>query len=343
MHALRQPLAAALLCVTLAVAVAAPVANATNSPPELQAVLRDLLAWWPGEYDTLPQVELERALGAPPDGEHDRQYRVFAKVDVPHIGPNVIYGEVRSGGNDGPLIKGQQVLYILSIDAAHQVVNVSGRRIKDGDQFERAYLHPETLKNIAVDPAYGGNCDFRFQRYATLLRGWLANRDAGVDSRTCTMLSKTSGQTMTWDADWAIAPEEIWVFDNGYMQDPAHPEKPGRLFAGREDRTYERMYKSRNFLCKVAPLTGPAIKEATVLDRGGELVLSARGSGARKARLLRMPQAVGTPTVLEDTLQLATFAADGTAPLEQTRMPASARTIALDYDGGRIDCRLLTQ
>jgi hypothetical protein len=42
-------------------------------------------------------------------------------------------------------------------------------------------------------------------------------------------------------------------------------------------------------------------------------------------------------------LQLATFAADGTAPLEQTRMPASTRSIALDYDAGRIDCHVLNK
>lgn len=35
-------------------------ASAGNSKPELQAVIGDLLTWWPGEYDSLAQVELER-------------------------------------------------------------------------------------------------------------------------------------------------------------------------------------------------------------------------------------------------------------------------------------------
>ena len=331
---------AALIVLGVCVVLSPGDAHATNSAAELQSVLADLKAWWPGEYDTLPQVELERAYGAPPDGEHDRQYRVFARVDVPHIGKDVIYGEVRTGGRDGPLIKGQQVLYILTIDEAHQVVNVSGRRIKDGDQYERAYLHPEKLKTIALDPAYGGNCDFRFQRYGIQLRGWLANRDAPADSRTCTMTSKTSGQTMTWDADWAIAPEEIWVFDNGYMKDPAEPDKLGRLFAGREDRTYERLYKARNFLCRTASNGEGRGAGVTVHDRGGELPLPPNATGALKARLLRMPQAVGAPAVLEDTLTLATFSAAESKPVAEVRAPVSAETISLKYSGGRIDCRV---
>ncbi|MEZ5514442.1 MAG: hypothetical protein R3F58_11290 [Steroidobacteraceae bacterium] len=321
-----------------------PVATATNSQAELQGVLNDLLAWWPGEYDSLPQVELERAYGEPPDGEHDRQYRVFARVDVPHIGEHVIYGEVHTGGRDGPLIKGQQVLYILTIDAEHQVVSVSGRRIKDGAQYERAYLHPEKLKTIALDPNYGGNCDFRFQRYGMQLRGWLANTGAPAVARTCTMTSKTSGQTMTWDADWAITPEEIWIFDNGYLLDPAQPDKPGRLFAGREDLTYERLYKARTFLCSVGAPGKPRVKDAPVLDRGGELALAAvtnhGGTDGRRARLLRMPMAVGSPAVLADFLTLTIFdEADG-PPVAEARAPVAANAISLEHGNDVIACRL---
>lgn len=322
-----------------------PVTQATNSQAELQGVLNDLLAWWPGEYDSLPQVELERAYGEPPDGEHDRQYRVFARVDVPHIGENVIYGEVHTGGRDGPLIKGQQVLYILSIDEENQVVRISGRRIKDGAQYERAYLYPEKLKSIALDPNYGGNCDFRFHRYGMQLRGWLANTGAPAVARTCTMTSKTSGQTMTWDADWAITPDEIWIFDNGYLLDPAQPEKPGRLFAGREDLTFERLYKARIFLCSVGEPDGdPRVKDAPVLDRGGELALTAKkndgATGGLRARLLRMPLAVGSPAVLEEFLTLAIFDGADSPPLADTRVPVAADAISLEHGNQRIACRL---
>lgn len=328
---------AATTLLALAAALA-PSASATNSKPELQAVMRDLLAWWPGEYDTLPQVELERQLGAPPDGEHDRQYRVFARVSVPQIGENVIYGEVRTGGKNGPLIKGQQVLYVVTLDEQHQAVNVSGRRIKDGASYEQAYLYPEKLKTIAIDPAYGGNCDFRFRRYGGQLRGWLAN--VGQGGTSCTMVSKTSAQTMTWEADWAITPDEIWVFDNGYMKDPAHPEQQGRLFAGREDLVPERLYKARNFRCSVQPAGSQAgvANPLVVHDRGGEIDLSAAGITGGMAQLLRLPQPAPAPAFLADVLTLSVFGADRSTPLARATAEAAAPGIALSWKQGKISC-----
>ncbi len=333
----------------LLVAAGAPVAHATNSGPELQGVLRDLLTWWPGEYDTQPQVQLERSLGAPPDGEHDRQYREFTRVDVPHLGKNVIYGEVRSGGPDGALIKGQQVMYIITIDGARQVVNVTGRRIKGGPEFERVYRDPEKLKKVELDPAYGGNCDFRFRRYGPVLRGVLAN--SGGDNRACTMVSRNSGQTMTWDADWMIGPDELWVFDNGYLVDPAKPTQPGRLFAGREDMTHERLYRIRRFTCRgeaLGSVTGAAATSAAtakvlgdhVSDRGGEFAVSLPTQPQLRARLQRAPVSTGTPAVLEDSLSLEVLAADGTRVLAASREPGTARSIAVELQQTRLRCEL---
>ena len=54
------------ISIFLACLVLAAPAVATNSKPELAKVLEDLLAWLPGEYTSIPQVYLERALGAPP-------------------------------------------------------------------------------------------------------------------------------------------------------------------------------------------------------------------------------------------------------------------------------------
>jgi hypothetical protein len=325
---------AAMLCAAGAASLgmgSAP-AMASDNLPELQAVMRDLLAWWPGEYDSLPQVEMERQYGAPPDGEHDRQYREFARVNVPHIGPNVIYGEVRTGGRDGPLIKGQQVLYIISIDEQHRAVNVRGRRIRDGANHERAHLDPKKLATIAFDENYGGNCDFRFRRYGRELRGTLAN--IGQTGTMCTMVSKGSGQTMTWDADWAITPDQIWIFDNGYLKDPAKPEQLGRLFAGREDLVPERLYKGRPFRCTARRVRGaPVTRE--LLDHGGEMTIAGESP---RVRLLRLPQSVPAPVYFADVLRLSVLGPEGEAALATREVSGDARTIALEWQGSRVAC-----
>ncbi|MBT5239085.1 MAG: hypothetical protein HOL61_00695 [Rhodospirillaceae bacterium] len=211
-------------------------ASATNSKPELAKVLEDLMAWMPGEYTSIPQVYLERALGAPPDGEHEVFYRVFAEIDAPHLAEHVIYTQIRLDGDDGTVFPGQQVVFLTSIDEEKKSVSISGRRIKDGEKFTDAHLHPEMWPNIELDPNFGGNCTFNWRRHGQQLRGLLGEHGE------CTMVSKNSGQQMTWDAEWILNPEQLWIYDNGYFAD-------GELFAGREDRTHLRMSKAKRYEC----------------------------------------------------------------------------------------------
>lgn len=211
-------------------------AFATNSKPELQKVLQDLLAWMPGEYTSVPQVYLERALGPPPDGEHELYYRVFAEIDAPHLAEHVIYTQIRLDGDDGTLFPGQQVVFLISVDEEKQAVSISGRRIKDPENFIDAHLHPEMWPKIQPDPNFGGNCTFNWRRHGTQLRGLLG------EFGECTMVSKNSGDQMTWDAEWILNPEELWIYDNGYLAD-------GSLFVGRADRTHLRMSKAQRYEC----------------------------------------------------------------------------------------------
>lgn len=212
---------------------------AARPDPELKAVLRDLMDWLPGEYSSLPQVFYENAIGPPPDGLHEEFYRVFAKIDAPHLGENVIYTQIRVGSKDGPIFEGQQVVFIITLDEQRRGVNVSGRRIIDPEKHQDAHLHPEMWKTIAPDPDYGGNCQFLWRRHGKQLVARLA--DATHDDQ-CTMVSKRSGDQMTWDAEWILNQDELWIHDNGYLKD-------GSLFAGRADKSYLRMSKARQYEC----------------------------------------------------------------------------------------------
>ena len=225
--------------VTVALALLASPASATNSKPELDKVLEDFLAWLPGEYSSMPQVFLERNLGAPPDGEHDLFYRVFAEIDAPHLAEHVVYTQIRLDGDDGPVFPGQQVLFLISLDEELGAVAVSGRRIKDPQKYVDAHLRPELWPELEPDPDFGGNCSFNWRRHGKQLRGLLG------EFGECTMVSKNSGRTMTWDAEWILNPDELWIYDNGYLED-------GSLISGRPDRTHLRMYKAKRYECFAA-------------------------------------------------------------------------------------------
>lgn len=329
-------IAVAMLC------LATSPAEATNSRPELEAVQRDLLAWLPGEYDTLAQVDLEQRLGAPPDGTHERQYRVFGRVAVPHLAQYAIYGEVHGAGKDSPVIPGQQVLYLVSIDEKRGAVNVSGRRIKGGPDFEWKNLTPERQRQIALDPDYGGNCDFLFRRHGRDLVGVVTN--IGSSDPSCTMVSKRSGQTMRWEAEWVVTPQELWIFDNGYIIDPRTPQRPGRLFAGRADRTHERMYKGRDFRCVGSGRTLPnGAVRGTLYDRGGQLRLT--GSTATPgvfAQLLRAGYPTSDGADLVDRLTLTLWRDGESVPFARRESDGQASAIAIAADSLRIACERMS-
>ena len=226
------------IAIAIALSLTALPASATNSKPELMKVLEDFMAWLPGEYTSVPQVFLERNLGAPPDGEHDALYRVFATIDAPHLAEHVIYTQIRIDADDGPVFAGQQVLFLISIDEELGAVSVSGRRIANPGEFVDAHLRPEVWPDLQPDPNFGGNCSFNWRRHGQQLRGLLG------EFGQCTMVSKNLGREMTWDAEWILNPQELWIYDNGYSED-------GTLFFGREDRTHLRMYKAQRFECFV--------------------------------------------------------------------------------------------
>jgi hypothetical protein len=126
------------------------------------------------------------------------------------------------------------VLYIVSIDEEHMAVSVSGRRIANPEQLAFAHEHPELWETMAIDPDYGGNCDFRWRLHGNQIVGRLAQKGEAAIDGNCSMTSKKSGVNMTWDAEWVLNDRELWIYDNGYLDD-------GVLFQGREDRTHIRL------------------------------------------------------------------------------------------------------
>lgn len=223
-----------MMVVSASVMMLLPSAHATNSRPELESVMAMVIKWLPGEFSSRPQLELERQYGAPPDGEHYDWYRIFAQIDAPHIGEHVIYGQLHIGDKSQPIVPGTQVLYIVSIDEERMAVSVSGRRIANPEQFAFAHQHPELWETMAIDPDYGGNCDFRWRLHGNQIVGRLAQKGEAAIDGNCSMTSKKSGINMTWDAEWVLNDGELWIYDNGYLDD-------GVLFQGREDRTHIRL------------------------------------------------------------------------------------------------------
>ena len=307
--------------------VAGQWAWATNSSQELDQVMKDLLAWLPGEYSTGSQLDMEERLGTSPDGKHEERFRIFAEVSAPHIGDNVIYGQLHAGGPDGPIIPGTQILYIVEKDEAHQVVKANGRRLARGEDFVDAHLYPKMQNEFELDPNTGGNCDFRWRRHGNQIVGILANIEETYADGNCTMVSKVSGLQMTWDAEWMLNSEELWIYDNGYLED-------GSLFIGREDRTHQRLKRVRWFSCSVG--TGESSTHHRIHDGGGVAALK----DGKKIRLIRSWWPVDGGGIVERrAIQLGT-AENPSASFEKF-VHAEATAFKSPSPEGAITCELI--
>lgn len=312
-------------CLGLLLLTCAGPALATNTLPELEQVRADLLDWLPGEYSTAPQLDIERRYGAPPDGEHHDWFRIFARIDAPQIGPHVLYGELRMGGPDGDLVRGTQILYIVRIDETTRTVFANGRRIANAEAFVRAHERPDIWPALQLDERFGGNCDFRWTRHGRQLHGIL-NHDG-----TCRITSRVSGKEMSFEAEWVLTPDQLWLFDNNFVHGPGKDDR--QLFMGRNDRTHEQLYKVGRYGCELTD--GERSERRDIGDRG-QPERGWLGEPSLVSTLLRGYRA-GPDGVLKEQTRLL-LEHHGTS-LASSQVDGHPRRItARSMDGWRLDC-----
>lgn len=281
---------------------------------ELRQVLEDVLEWVPGAYESAPQIAYERVNGSPADGEHDRQYRIFARITAPHLGEYVFYSQIRAGGIDGPVV--QQVVFLIDLDEKNNGVKFNGRRIKDAENYVDAHKNPEMWKTIFPDPRFGGNCDFFWRRHGSLLKGTF-------NDGTCAMVSRNTNQKMTWHTEWVLSPDELWVYDNGYYDD-------GTLVTGRADKAHLRLYKASDFSCIAKGIgktaAGAQPTQINVHDRGGVAQIRA-GAGKKPPLYLDLTRGpvVNSDGDIHDEMRLSLYERD---PTDDSRPRAIARASA---------------
>jgi hypothetical protein len=326
-----KPLILALALAWSAGAQAAP--GVAPYKAELEDVLTDLAAWLPGAWDSYPQIALGRRLGVPAEGEHEHWHRVIARIDAPQLGNYVFYGELFAEGRDGPIVGGQQILYVASIDERRGVVNIAGRGVADPEKYEHLQDHPELWRQVRQREGKI-NCDFVWRRAGEHLVGVLEGispegRKGGPG--TCTYISPNNGAEMMWDAEWVLSPEELWIYDNGYIGT--------EMWQGRKDRVHSKSYRARPYAC-IVKRNGKA-EAMEFHDRGYSRPVP--GSGDLSVQLLRMkyPATSG----LRDELHLSLLRTEGktaTTVAETTAAPL-ADAITLAGAGVSVSCRRKAQ
>jgi hypothetical protein len=247
---------------------------------QLESVMADLIAWFPGVWDSYPQIHYERTVVMPKSGEHDHWHRTFARIDAPQVGDVVFYGQINVDGRDGPILARSQVLYKAVIDEKLGAVNIFGQGPLNPEQFENLHERPELWSKVRMSDPRSLNCDFIWRRDGAQLFGVLQGNTAEKQKYgpgTCAFISKNTDAEFRADAEWVLTPDQLWLYDNNWMAD--------MLFNGREDRTHIKLYRASPYDCKIKDASGS--RDVKAHDRGQKIKVTDKTGKAMELMLLR--------------------------------------------------------
>jgi len=294
-------LVAGILSVAMTAAVV-PFASAApgyeQGRKELEAVMDDLIAWFPGEWSSAPQIHYERTVHMPKGGEHEEWYRTFARIDAPQIGDVVFYGQINAGHRDGPIVAGSQVIYKAVIDEALGAVNIFGQGPENPENFENLQDHPELWSKVRMRDPGALNCDWLWRRHGAQIFGVLQGNTPDKQKYgpgTCSFISKRTDAEFRADAEWVLSPEQLWLYDNNWMAD--------MLFLGREDQTHIKLYRSHPYSCRLKDADGTRTVDA--YDRGYTAAMKAKDGRTLAMTLLRAEYPAADGFGLDDRLRLS--------------------------------------
>jgi len=322
------------MCLVSVQAQAAP--GYDQGRDDLEWVMDYLIEWFPGVWDSGPQVWFENNIRMPSEeGGHEHWHRTFARIDAPQIGEVVFYGQINVGGRDGAIIGGSQVLYHAVIDEALGAVNIFGQGPLDPEKFENLHQRPELWGTVQFRDRPAINCDWIWRRDGDQIFGVLqgnAPDKQAYGPGTCSFISKRTGEEFRADAEWVLTPEQLWLYDNNWSA--------GMLFLGREDKTHIRLHRARPYVCQIEAMDDI---QAASHDRGHVIGFETSAGRALEATLLRAEYPAADGFGRDDRLRLMVTDPETNETLAVADEDALSDEIRVRADGLKVECQMTDQ
>ncbi len=171
----RRPSATRML-VSLALVVTAQAATAQErSYTRVERELDALMAIWPGDYDNREQLQTDSDQGRKSleTGAHLRVHSQVRRVDLPAIGPHVLYVE-EYRDNDPQRIFRQRI-YVLSADEKTQAIRLELGFFNDGKRLLGAHKDPAKLAGLTrAGISILAGCELLIRRDSDVFEGRMA-------------------------------------------------------------------------------------------------------------------------------------------------------------------------
>ena len=218
-----------VVCLILIVVGSLPgqAAPAASIPLGLDAQLRLMLQWWPGEYSNARQVAAQRAAGVPESERIPGVRFHIARVDLPAFGEHVYYAEWQD--LDDPSNVTRQRFYGFAVDEVDQSVRLdlfifNPARSEKNARALGAYKDPGRVSDFTPEDMVlleGANCDIYFRREGRQFRGEMKRGACAF-----AVAEAPGGQVYSWTRA-VFGPDLFWYSDGWFLPED---DRPYQLF-----------------------------------------------------------------------------------------------------------------
>ena len=226
----------------------------------LERDFRQMMAWFPGEWDNSEQVNFAAELGYPEGATPGRLHSSIHAVDVPALGPNVFY--LQQYRDNDPEALGRQRFYAVAIDEASMAIRMDIYTPRDPARFLNAHLEPDKLAGLTrADLTSNPGCEILWRRQAEQFIGWIGENACRIRSRTSAML--------TISGDLLLSADQFWASEGVTDDQGGTPFGPVPV--------PHQMRRAQAFTCWMAvPRLAPAegwfyARDLKIHDQGGEV------------------------------------------------------------------------
>ncbi len=192
-----------------------------------------VMSMWPGDYDNREQVQIDTDMGRT-KAEHLRMHAAVRQVDLPAIGPHLLY--IEDYNNNDTTQSVRHGIYEVMADNDGKSVRVKTYQFKDPTKWRGAGNDLGKLKTMSrADLAEVVGCDITLKRDGDAFGG-------GTTAKTC-MIGKATAR----DFQARLMNDQVWLRERTINPKTAAVIDQTANFA------WHQMERARFFSCMIDP------------------------------------------------------------------------------------------
>ena len=196
-------------------------ASAQSDVTDLNASLKKILTWLPGEYDNHIQVYQEAVNHIPEKLRHRQTHHIFSRVYVAYLPGDLIYAQQSQHYDKSDIYR--QRIYSFDIDQEEQAIRLTIYTPKEPSQLTDCHKHPEKLLTLSSE-------DFILKPGCEVFWKWEGNQFNGyLKDNACNYYSERFQKTVYLN-------ETLTLKNDALLLDDRAVDAEGNLVFGVDDK-----------------------------------------------------------------------------------------------------------